>query len=156
MTKQERLTELQLLRQEAQQSIKELTLLLAIANSSSGISSFHPSPYDIKVAMVREKRYHISIKLDSEKERLQRIEKEYAKIEAMSEDEAETYIKRYKLKQKGSDVLLKTLEVISDMTPEPIGGRLVRVNDNFLKYWLIVIAVGFIIFLIVMGSSGNL
>ena len=156
MTKQERLTELQLLRQEAQQSIKELTQLLAIANSSSGISSFHPNPYDIKVAMVREKRYHISIKLDSEKERLQRIEKEYAKIEAMSEDEAETYIKRYKLKQKGSDVLLKTLEVISDMTPEPIGGRLVRVNDNFLKYWLIVIAVGFIIFLIVMGSSGNL
>lgn len=156
MTKQERLTELQLLRQEAQQSIKELTQLLAIANSSFGISSFHPSPYEIKVAMVREKRYHISIKLDSEKERLQRIEKEYAKIEAMSEDEAETYIKRYKLKQKGSDVLLKTLEVISDMTPEPMGGRLVRVNDNFLKYWLIVIAVGFIIFLIVMGSSGNL
>lgn len=156
MTKQERLTELQLLRQEAQQSIKELTQLLAIANSSSGISSFHPSPYEIKVAMVREKRYHISIKLDSEKERLQRIEKEYTKIEAMSEDEAETYIKRYKIKQKGSDVLLKTLEVISDMTPEPIGGRLVRVNDNFLKYWLTVIAVGFIIFLIVMGSSGNL
>ena len=153
MTKQERLQELLQLKLEAQQSIEDLTQLLSIANSSPDFSSFRLSPYDIKVAMIREKKYHISIKLDSEKERLQRIEKEYAKIEAMSEDEAETYIRRYNLKQKGWDILGKTVEVISDMTPEPTGGRWVRVNDNFLKYWLIVVIIGSIITFIILGAS---
>ena len=47
--------------------------------------------------------------------------------------------------------MAKELEVVSDMTSEPIGGRMVRVNDNFLKYWSIFIAIGLIILLIVMG-----
>lgn len=156
MTKKERLQELMQLKLGAHKNINELSKLLIIANSTSFGYGRINNPDELRRELIRQKRYHISIKLDSEKARLQRIEKEYAKIEAMSEDEAETYIRRYNLKQKGWNMLGKTVEVISDMTPEPVGGRMVRVNDNFLKYWLIVIAVGFIILLIVMGSSGNL
>ena len=153
-TKQERLHELQQLKQETQQNINELTKLLSIANSSPTMSLWGPhSLYEIEAKIIRDKKDEISIKLGSEKKRLQQMEAEYAKIEAMSTEEANTYIRRNNLKQKGNDILDKTLTVIFDMTPEPVYGRFVKVSDNFLKYWLIFITIGTLIIFIFLGVS---
>lgn len=153
-TKQERLQELQQLKQETQQNINELTKLLTIANSSPTMSLWGPqSLYEIEADIIRDKKDEISIKLGSEKKRLQQMEAEYAKIEAMSEEEANTYIRRNNLKQKGKDVLDKTLTVIFDMTPEPVYGGFVKVNDNFFKYWMIFITIGTLIIFIFLGVS---
>lgn len=110
------------------------------------------------VYMMKSSRYQtlfdirmkpLQAQLNKYTELLSNVEREIEKIEAMPENEAIVYIRKYQLRQG----VLKAVDVISDMTPEPIGGRWVRVSDNFLKYWLIFIAIGAIIVFIVLGAS---
>lgn len=154
MTKQERLAELQQLKRQHETKIKFIRaqikdlLNMAPKRQEQGSvvymmeNSRYQTLFDIRMKPLQEQ-------LKKYTELLSNVEREIEKIEAMSENEAEAYIRKCQFRQG----TLKVVDVLMDMTPEPIGGRWVRVGDNFLKYWLIFIAIGAIIVFIVLGTS---
>ena len=153
MTKQERLEELQQLKRQHEKKIEFLRTQIKDILSMAPKQEYGSIAY-----MMENNRYQMLLdvrmkplqsELQKYKELLSNVEREISKIEAMSENEAATYIRKYQLRQG----TLKVLDVIMDMTPEHVSGRVYKVNDNFLKYWLIFIAIGLVIVAIVMSAS---
>lgn len=151
MTKQERLIELQNLKMQHKTSIK---IIQAKINDLLNMAPKH-EPDSISY-MMESNRYQTLLdirmkplqkELNEYFELLSNVEHEIEKIEEMTENEAEAYLRKYHFK-KGT---LKALDVLMDMTPEHVNGRVYSVNDNFLKYWLILVVVGAIITLIILS-----
>lgn len=153
MTKQERLEELQQLKRQHEKKIEFFRMQIKDILNMAPKQEYGSIAY-----MMENNRYQMLLdirmkslqsELQKYKELLSNVEREISKIEAMSEDEAVAYIRKYQLRQG----TLKVLDVVMDMTPEHVSGRVYKVNDNFLKYWLIFIAIGLVIVAIVMSAS---
>lgn len=87
---------------------------------------------------------HLKQKIKIYKTLLNNIETEIKKIESMSDAKAKVYL----IKDCLLVGLSKGVHIISDMTPKHIEGRVYSVSDNFLKYWLIFIAIVLLIAII--------
>lgn len=150
MTKQERLQELLYIKKQHEAKIEILEMQMRYPfRSDSSKSDASSLLHQRELMMYKVRRNSLQPELDKYNALLSNVEKEICKIEAMSDSEAQKYISEYERTKR----TLKALEVLSDMTPEPIGGRWVRVSDNFVIYWLIVVIIGSIITFIVLGIN---
>lgn len=148
INKQKKLAELHELKLQHEKKIEQLQEVIQCIYSPERIRSTNILEY-IKPGRVINSINSLQSEIKKYNILLTNVEKEIKKIESMSETEAKMYI----VKDLILDGLSKLSDIISEMMPRHVTGRIYQVSDNWFKYWMIFIAFGWVVILILRWAG---